>query len=98
MPGPSGLARRSSTIGRRTRTPHSGASGPTDPSPRSPRACRWTLSSHETEERTDLLHVRLGLLERRKVAALVELVPVADVAEAPLGPAARRAEDLLGED
>src|SRR5207249_6656511 len=60
----------------------------------SPCAC----SSHCPEERAHLFHELLGLLEGGEVAALVELVPVADVLEAALGPSSRRPEDLLGED
>jgi len=46
-------------------------------------SCRSVRSSHKPEERADLVHEHLRLLERGEVTTLVELVPVADVGVAP---------------
>ena len=54
--------------------------------------------AHRAEALPHVLHEELGLLEGGEVAALVRLVPEPEVREAALGPAARGAEDLLGED
>jgi hypothetical protein len=59
---------------------------------------RSPASAHEPEERADLVDEEVRLLEGGEVAAGVGLAPVADVGEAPLGPAARRSLELLGED
>jgi coenzyme F420-reducing hydrogenase gamma subunit len=45
-------------------------------------------SAHETEEGPHLVHEQCRLLEGGEVPAPVELVPVADVGVAALGPAA----------
>src|SRR5262245_41336921 len=52
--------------------------------------CHRTPSSDQAEEGTDLVDEQLRLFEGGEVAALVELIPVADVEESPRGPAARR--------
>src|SRR5580704_18912938 len=56
------------------------------------------LSPQWPEAGADFADERLGLLERGEVAALIQFVPVLHVRELLVGPAAGRAEDLLGED
>src|SRR3954454_17980565 len=55
-------------------------------------------STNQAEERPHLVHELLRLLECGEMAAAVGLVPVPDVAEAPLGPPAGRSLELPGED
>src|SRR5438270_11661942 len=55
-------------------------------------------SADVAEERAQLFDEQRGLFEGGEVAAAVELVPVAQVLEAALGPPAGDAEDLLGKD
>ena len=63
-----------------------------------PLASRLASSAGVAERCPHLVDEQVRLLEGGEVPALVELVPVADVGEAVLGPAPRGAEDLLGED
>lgn len=55
-------------------------------------------ASERRECRADLFGEELGLFEGREVTALVDLVPVDELAIAELGPTARRSVDFARED
>src|SRR6202041_1575102 len=69
-----------------------------DRSVRRPAAWACQPSTYEAEERPELVHEEVRLLEGGEVAAPLQLVPVTQVGEALLGPAPGEPDDLLGKD